>query len=192
MDFSSSVANSRSRAFRQSICAQEKSPRIYTRVHSGGFELTKLTYTRLEDNLIRHRGDQFYHTSVRRPQRAVSVSFFAYNGCACCTFGGSRLSATSRTKLWRLSAKCNATNPLGRGFVAREARVARGERTKHRASTQRSTAIQQLYSLTPAASRMTTKSIKSTRLTIRRRPRRIQWRKFQSEQVLFQLMDPTV
>ena len=26
-------------------------------MHSGGFELTKLTYTRLEDNLIRHRGD---------------------------------------------------------------------------------------------------------------------------------------
>ena len=25
-------------------------------MHSGGFELTKLTYTRLEDNLIRHRG----------------------------------------------------------------------------------------------------------------------------------------
>ena len=24
---------------------------------SGGLELTKLTYTRLEDNLIRHRGD---------------------------------------------------------------------------------------------------------------------------------------
>ena len=23
-----------------------------------GFELTKLTYTRLEDNLIRHRGDR--------------------------------------------------------------------------------------------------------------------------------------
>ena len=25
---------------------------------SGGFELTKLTYTRLQDNLIRHRGDR--------------------------------------------------------------------------------------------------------------------------------------
>ena len=34
-------------------------------MHSGGFELTKLTYyTRLEDtNLIRHRGDRLYrHT----------------------------------------------------------------------------------------------------------------------------------
>ena len=27
-------------------------------MHSGGLELTKLTYTRLEDNLIRHRGDR--------------------------------------------------------------------------------------------------------------------------------------
>ena len=27
-------------------------------MHAGGFELTKLTYTRLEDNLIRHRGDR--------------------------------------------------------------------------------------------------------------------------------------
>ena len=37
---------------------KEKSPRVYTRMQSGGFELTKLTYTRLEDNLIRHRGDR--------------------------------------------------------------------------------------------------------------------------------------
>ena len=65
------VANSRSRAFRKSICAQEKSLRIFTyeyalgrtrthetevrtSMHSGGLELTKLNYTRLEDNLIRH------------------------------------------------------------------------------------------------------------------------------------------
>ena len=27
-------------------------------MHSGKFELTKLTYTKLEDNLIRHRGDR--------------------------------------------------------------------------------------------------------------------------------------
>ena len=36
---------------------KKKSPRIYTNMHSGGFELTKLTYTRLKDNLIRHQGD---------------------------------------------------------------------------------------------------------------------------------------
>ena len=31
---------------------KKHSPRIYTSMHSGGFELTKLTYTKLEDNLI--------------------------------------------------------------------------------------------------------------------------------------------
>ena len=50
----------------------------------------------------------------------------------------------------------NATNPLGRGLAAREARVARGERTKHRASNRLSTAIRQ-YSLTPTASRKSTR-----------------------------------
>ena len=35
-----------------------KSQRIYTSMHSAGLELTKLTFTRLEDNLIRHRGDR--------------------------------------------------------------------------------------------------------------------------------------
>ena len=49
------LLNSCSRAFRKSPSALEKkSPRIYASMHSGGFELTKLTYTRLEDNLIRH------------------------------------------------------------------------------------------------------------------------------------------
>ena len=37
---------------------KKKSPRIYTSMHSRGFELTKLTDTRLEDNLIRQRGDR--------------------------------------------------------------------------------------------------------------------------------------
>ena len=45
---------------------KKKSPRI---VHSGVFELTNLTYTRLEDNLIRrrHRGDRLllYKASAR-------------------------------------------------------------------------------------------------------------------------------
>ena len=30
-------------------------------MHSGGFELTKLTYTGLEDNLIRHPPTGFWH-----------------------------------------------------------------------------------------------------------------------------------
>ena len=29
-------------------------------MHSGVFDLTKLTYIRLEDNLIRHRGDRHF------------------------------------------------------------------------------------------------------------------------------------
>ena len=40
---------------------KQKSPRIYTSMHSGGFELTKLTYTRLEDTLICHRRDRPKH-----------------------------------------------------------------------------------------------------------------------------------
>ena len=35
---------------------KKKSQRLYTSMHSAGLELTKMTYTRLEDNLIRHRG----------------------------------------------------------------------------------------------------------------------------------------
>ena len=36
----------------------KNSQRMYTSMHSAGLELTKLTYTRLEVNLIRHRGDR--------------------------------------------------------------------------------------------------------------------------------------
>ena len=42
------------------LVRKKRSPRIYTSMHSRGFELTKLTYTRLEDNLIRQRGDRLY------------------------------------------------------------------------------------------------------------------------------------
>ena len=41
----------------------KKSQRIYTSTHSAGLELTKLTYTRLEVNLLRHRGD--WHNTAR-------------------------------------------------------------------------------------------------------------------------------
>ena len=58
VDFSSRVANVRSRAFRKSICAQEKVPTNIYDFALRGFELTKLTYTRLEDNLIRHLDDR--------------------------------------------------------------------------------------------------------------------------------------
>ena len=45
---------------------RKKSQRIYTGTHSAGLELTKMTYnTRLEDNLIRHRGDRLYNCPSR-------------------------------------------------------------------------------------------------------------------------------
>ena len=43
------------------IVRKKWSPRMYTSMHSGGFQLTKLTYTRLEDNLIRHGGRRIPH-----------------------------------------------------------------------------------------------------------------------------------
>ena len=52
VDFSSSVVNSRSRVLRKSSCAQGKVPTNLYEYALGGFELTKLTYTRLDDNLI--------------------------------------------------------------------------------------------------------------------------------------------
>ena len=56
---------------------KKKSPRIYTSMHSGGFELTKPTYTMLEDNLIRHRGDRlFYEPRTMISGPIVDVFFF--------------------------------------------------------------------------------------------------------------------
>ena len=43
---------------------KKKSQRIYTSMHSAGLELTKLTYARLEVNLIRHRGDRTNYPST--------------------------------------------------------------------------------------------------------------------------------
>ena len=48
---------------------KKKSQRIHTSMHSAGLELMKLTYTRLEDNLIRHRGDR-YACSMTRARTA--------------------------------------------------------------------------------------------------------------------------
>ena len=45
--------------FASQFMHKKKSPRIYTSMHSGGFELTKLTYSRLEDSLVHHRGDRY-------------------------------------------------------------------------------------------------------------------------------------
>ena len=43
---------------------KKKSSRIYTSMHLVGFQHTKLTYTRLEDNLIRHRGRPVGYTPM--------------------------------------------------------------------------------------------------------------------------------
>ena len=48
-------------------------------MHSGGFELTKLTCNRLEDNLIRHRGDSARYWGVFS---AWSTTYSAALGCA--------------------------------------------------------------------------------------------------------------
>ena len=39
-------------------------------MHAAGLELTKLTYIRLEDNLIRHRGDRLTLTQAKASTRA--------------------------------------------------------------------------------------------------------------------------
>ena len=57
---------------------EKKSPRKYS-MHSGGFELTKLTYTRLEDNLIRHRNDRLLHTEYIVPGFAY---FYLWHGAS--------------------------------------------------------------------------------------------------------------
>ena len=44
---------------------KKKSSRINTSMHSGGFKLTKLAYSRFKDNLIRHRGDRSITVRVR-------------------------------------------------------------------------------------------------------------------------------
>ena len=50
------------------MCTGKKSLRIYTSMHSGRLELTKLTYSRHEDNLLRHGG-------IPVPRVRVSISY---------------------------------------------------------------------------------------------------------------------
>ena len=59
VDFSSSVATHALALSASQFVHKKRSQRIYTGMHSAGLELTKLAYTRLEDNLIRHRGDRY-------------------------------------------------------------------------------------------------------------------------------------
>ena len=53
---------------------KKKSQRIYTSMHSAGLGHPKLTSTRLEDNLIRHRGDRI--RAIYTPFRSVVYSYF--------------------------------------------------------------------------------------------------------------------
>ena len=74
VDYLSNVANSRSRAFRTSIfgICTRKSSYKFLRVcilHSAGIELKKLTYTRFDYNLIRHRSDRVTANHVFTPSR---------------------------------------------------------------------------------------------------------------------------
>ena len=50
---------------------KKESLRIYSSVHSAGFELTKLTYTRPGDNLMHHRGDRLRRYRPVTPLDAV-------------------------------------------------------------------------------------------------------------------------
>ena len=54
---------------------KKTSARIYTSMHSAGLGLAKLTFTRLEDNLIRHRGD--HHAEYRVPKCVVVIALAA-------------------------------------------------------------------------------------------------------------------
>ena len=47
-------------------------------MHSGGFELTKLTYTRLRDNLIRHRGEWLEIKDIHERGSFVSSCLIAF------------------------------------------------------------------------------------------------------------------
>ena len=59
VDISLSVANSCSHAFCKSICAHEKAPTNLYEYALGGTRTQETAYTRLEDNLIRRRGDRY-------------------------------------------------------------------------------------------------------------------------------------
>ena len=92
------INNSRSRAFRKlSRAQQRKISYEFERVcmHSGRLELTKLAYTRLEGNLVRHRGDRLpsrtRHTGIRYTKLQgiidrgiyVPVLFHTAVSCSC-------------------------------------------------------------------------------------------------------------
>ena len=64
---------------------KKKSQRIYTSMHSAGLELTKLIYTRLEDNLIRHRGDRLHQAPACELKYLSDFGSFWYRWLASST-----------------------------------------------------------------------------------------------------------
>ena len=69
---------------------KKKSQRIYTSMNSTGLELTELTYTRPEDNLIRHRGDRSGNPPVYRGEHPIlykgsawAGQYFNKSSCSC-------------------------------------------------------------------------------------------------------------
>ena len=56
---------------------KKKSPRIHTSMHPTRLELTKLTYTTLEDNLIRHLGDRSVYEPFSQFRGSFSMVSFS-------------------------------------------------------------------------------------------------------------------
>ena len=91
-----------------------------------------------------------------------------------------------RTKLWRLSAKPKATN-WDEGLSSR----CSGRKRETQSRQPISTPVQQ-YSLTPTASRKSTKTIKPTRLTRTEERPESSRKKKQSKRAVFDWRNPTV
>ena len=87
-------------------------------MHSGGLELTKLTYIRLEDNLIRHRGDATYCRGVRRivmvecRERTPSIKkhtlpFFVAVRTAAALYTTHRMAAAAAVEVYTTEQHCS-------------------------------------------------------------------------------------
>ena len=76
---SSNVANSRFRAFRESICAQNKVPtNLYEYALGGTHEIDLYSSSRHKDNLLRHRGeDQIRPLNFRLERWCRNVSQYS-------------------------------------------------------------------------------------------------------------------
>ena len=102
---------------------KKKSQRIYTSMRSAGLELTKLTYTRLEDNLIRHRGDRLYQrtkmpgTKIRRYEdtKLSQFSHFPFGIFLVSYICRARMHASIHVHPPRLVACNNVTTTQGYG-----------------------------------------------------------------------------